>query len=249
MQTQNATYSWTRSSSDSPHRREEPGEAGSCHGSEDDDDHYGDGDFDDDDGALLSIPLRIRGNEAVVDGFDSSSLLHQQHSQGPGQPNTSTERAEDHLSPRQRALSEPDGVRIRDLVFQRALTAPQRDLGRIRRRHPPPTTMRSQRQQQFLRRSGPQDRGNSVELVAVSSSQLSTSAAEVMYASTLPLHHADEDTSFEELHDTSISSRQDGNGTPRVSNVIGMDNARHLDSDPDPQRASRFRWIIINQRF
>jgi hypothetical protein len=243
-QTESGAYSWTQSPFDTRHRIEGPGE-GASHGSESDDDNY------DDDDDLLDLPLRIPLNDDVVTGGNaygcgSSSMLHQQHVSEQGQTNTIMERTEDNLTPRQRALSEPDGVRIRDLVFQRALTAG------VRRRHPPPTTVRPQRQQQFARLpTSPRGRGSSVELVAVSSSQLSASAAEVVYASTLPLHST-EDMSFEELDgddedetSTIVNSRQEGSGTPRTSGGTGMDS----DSDPDPQREARSRWIVINQRF
>jgi hypothetical protein len=177
-------------------------------------------------------------------------MLHQPHLPGQGQTNTTTERTENNLTLRQRALSEPDGVRIRDLVFQRAVTAPQRNLRGVRRRQPPPTALR----QQFVRRSNPRGRGSSVELVAVSSSQLSSSAAEVMYASTLPLHSTD--ASFEELDSeeedemsTIFNSTEEGSGTPRASSGTSMDIPRHPDSDPDPQREVRSRLISINQRF
>jgi hypothetical protein len=150
-----------------------------------------------------------------------------------------------YQSVRQRALSEPDGVRMRDILFQRALYVPQRSL--LRRRFPGTTT-------QQLRRSGQRSRGNSMELSAngaiAASSQLSSSAAEVLTSSSQTL---------EATSDRSTGQGADANGQEvgnfdatdigNRRNGSSMESSMSTDAEVDLQRDARNRWIRINRRF
>ena len=148
----------------------------------------------------------------------------------------------DH-SPRQRALSEPDGVRIRDFLFQRALSAQRR------RRYPGSTV----RQPRWSRQ---RNRGNSIELtaagsVAPPSSQLSSSAAEALYSPTRLRSTADQDLSTDsdrpEISTVEPAPGRDEAGSRQRGNSV--DNSAQSDSVSDPNREARARWVIINRRF
>ena len=167
-------------------------------------------------------------------------------------------------SVRQRALSEPDALRIRDFLFQRALSAPQRG---FRRRRFPTTNMRQQRQTRQRTRS------ESIELTASgrsaglsvpiqsspsSTSQLSSSAAEVLYASARSLRQSGErasgsidgpaDADTAEVSTIEHSAHEEGLVTTRSSGNTMSENV-HGVVDADPNRDARARWIRINRRF
>lgn len=178
-----------------------------------------------------------------------------------------------YRNPRQRALSEPDALTVRDFLFQRALS-PQ---GGFRRRRYTSTTgplgpitpngggtypghqRLSVRGQQRLGETtttnnngidfteggmvGPVENARE-NTTAMSSSQLSTSAVEVLYtsASTTDAEVAEITTTTPSLQE-GISSGRIGQGNN------SLDNNSLAESDPDPQREARARWININRRF
>jgi hypothetical protein len=182
---------------------------------------------------------------SVVDDF--ATPQHRSSSQRTNRlaPPTIMEETEDlqaYHSLRQRALSEPDAVRIRDFLFQRALSAPQR--GFRRRRYP---SVRQPRQPR-----GQRTRGNSIELTAggavSASSQLSSSAAEVLYAPTRSLRSATD-------HSNELPADADGGAEISTVDASAQDesgateSATQTESDHDSQREARVRWICINRRF
>ena len=217
----------------------------------------------------------INGSNYNVDDFDSfqQMLLHQSqpsshHAFNRINPPTIVEERNNGLGPepyrsvRQRALSEPDALRIRDFLFQRALSAPQRG---FRRRRFPIVSTRQQR------RTRERTRSESIELTATgrgaalsistspsSTSQLSSSAAEVLYASARSLRQSGEragsgldlsnDADAAEISTIEHSTHEDGMVTVRSSgNTLTVSGQTDLDADPN--RDSRARWIRINRRF
>jgi hypothetical protein len=241
------------------------------------------------------------GGPIAADDFDSFQRLLQQHSQQQQQqqhqphaqqhqqpriPNRlapptiledSIDEMESYRSLRQRALSEPDALRIRDFLFQRALNAPQRG-GFRRRRHLPPSASSSMRHQHASRRTRQRTGSDSIELTTTttttagartsssssgaSSSQLSSSAAEVLYASARSLLQQQQpqqmggvdqaidipaDLDTIEISTLEPSTHEEPGVATGRPNGNGRDNASI--NDPDPHRAARARWIRINRRF
>ena len=171
-------------------------------------------------------------------GIDDISLqqpLSRSHRLTP--PTIMEEVGEDH-SLRQRALSEPDAIRIRDLLFQRRF---------------PGSTHRQQRLSHQRRR------GHSIELppTAVSPSSslpMLTSPAEVRYSSTRPRRSSTDrdmpsDPAGEEIASTEPSSVQDETGNRQRIDSSDSNAAQISEFDPDPNREARLRWICINRRF
>jgi hypothetical protein len=176
-----------------------------------------------------------------------------------------------YRSSRQRALSEPDALTVRDFLFQRALS-PQ---GGFRRRRYTSgalasvtpnggvaypghqrQSVRGQRQRLGDNTTATTTTTNRIDFpegstggvgenaTAMSSSQLSSSAVEVLYASA-----ANNDADVAE-NSTIAPSLQEGNGAGRGGQGNNsLDNNSLAESDPDPQREARARWININRRF
>ena len=170
---------------------------------------------------------------------------------------------------RNRAFSEPDAT-IRDLLFQRALT-PHRGFRRRRYMGGSATTPTRQQQhqnrrrlsrgQQQQQRHGTTGDGGVImtELTAMSatnsgtgggtprsSSHLSLSAEEVLYAESPDQGSTEMSTISPSIHDD--QQQQQGN-IHQSTGGSSMDNNSVVDSDPDPQREARARWICINRRF
>jgi hypothetical protein len=176
-----------------------------------------------------------------VDGDRLSSTAqqqqhHQQHlgiqsQRSPHHPPIQEESSTTSSYHRQRSLSEPDAVRIRDFLFQQAVSAPQRRRNR-RRRHPTGD-----------RRS---TTGASMEL---SSTATSTSPGNNFLYSAPPrstprLTTQRSNGPTERTGGESSVGVQEDTSNPRSS---GNDSGQEGDSSSD--RVARERWALINRRF
>ena len=175
-------------------------------------------------------------------------------------------------SPRQRALSEPDASRIREVLFQRALNAPQR--GGFRRRRNPSSS--SSRHSSSRRRS----QSETIEMT-LSSSPLSSSAADALYTTNRSSIRSSTDDTV--LDDTDLVELNIGTAEPTTSPVAdhmvpvsGVEMAPHRsdsqavaggdssgplnisvdsggngggDDNGESTQQARARWIAINHRF
>lgn len=189
----------------------------------------------------------------------SNGALHPSHLPQP--PTISEGEVDEFLryhqrSPRQRALSEPDAVRIRDLLFQRALSAPQRNDRAAFRRRPPPSASRSG---QLLRRSRQQrnQANNTIELAPIASSRLSSPAAEALYVpgrSTLDRNSETLEGGAAPSVEPSTMEGSTSGDVPTMPRSTANNSHFESPNQPDsfqidPSRQARTRWIIINRRF
>jgi hypothetical protein len=165
-------------------------------------------------------------------------------------------------SARQRALSEPDALRIRDFLFQRALNhnTPQSQRGSFRRRRQHSSRLSSRRRSQ----------SESIELMP--SSQLSSSAAEALYTSSRSTRSSTDDTTPDEIdlmdivtlepstipEDSSVlpggvmetaPQRQTAIDSTDTFNNNDGGGERNDDENSHSVDEARARWIAINRRF
>jgi hypothetical protein len=163
----------------------------------------------------------------------------------------------DYERVRQRTLSEPDAVRIRDWLFQRAVSGSQRRRY-PRRRHP---RSASSNDQQTWWPNG--SSGNHIELSG--SSPLSsapsprlTSSPNAAFLYSSPRHFRPTEIpsgttersgtrSATELNVTEASVPDENSNRPNESNMDS--SSGQTESDSDPHREARERWAQINRGF
>ena len=142
-------------------------------------------------------------------------------------------------NPRQRALSEPEGDHIRDLLYQRAMRARA-----ARRRNVLPSAQSFVSDAQRLERMPrPRERGNSVELGFLTTFEHASSGQRGSLISA-QVQNNHEDTITNNLHDV------EGTATETLLRINGATaEISSLSSVPDHTRDARNRWIGINRRF
>jgi Ring finger domain len=143
-------------------------------------------------------------------------------------------------TPRQRALSEPDGDQIRDLLYQRAVRARA-----VRRRNIVPVAHSFTSDTHGLEIvSRPRGRGDSIELdLSIAFEHASSGQGGGLISAQAPNNH------HEDMITNNIHAYEGTAGENSMETDAGTLDISRLPSDPDPMRDARNRWITINRRF
>lgn len=197
-------------------------------------------------------------NSSVVSSMDDTFAPLQPQSVRMQRLSTSDNNGRNYERVRQRSLSEPDAVRIRDWLFERAVSGSQRRRHR-RRRNLSNASSTSSNQQTWWhnRNTGNRiDLTNSATLSSTASPRLSSSSNAVFLHSS-PRHFRSTEVSSgtversvarspTELISTDSSVPDESSNRPNGSN---LDNSGPTEPESDPQRVARERWARINRRF